>query len=90
MKEITVGMKVRSFDFAHGTFGRDLEGERACYVEGEVVSIGEVMDGCQRYCIKVERMVFGGREEECPNPFIYPPVNGVRTISGVTDGVEAI
>ena len=83
--DITVGTKVRSFDFD----GRDLEGERACYAEGKVVGF-EKLEGCERYVIEVTRRVFGGDEDDRRGK-IYPPVNGTPTWMGrVTDGVEVI
>jgi hypothetical protein len=86
--KITVGTRVRSFDFR----GRDLTGDRACYVEGTVEAITEVR-GCPRYDVRVERHVFGGipLPEEDRNERVYPPVNGTPTSFGrVSDGVEAI
>ena len=54
---ISVGDRVRSFDFP---YCRDLDGQRACFVEGRVVDFKE-LEGCQRYVIDVERCVFGGK-----------------------------
>ncbi len=84
--DITVGTRVRSFDFE----SRDLEGERACYVEGVVVGIVDEGMDCPRYNIRVERKVFGGKECEVPEGHhVYPPVNGTRTTFGrTTNGVE--
>ena len=61
--DITIGSRVRSFDFAelNGSYGRDLTGERACYVEGEVIGFEEI-EGCQRYRILVDRDIFAGEE----------------------------
>lgn len=97
---IKIGDKVRSFDFADGDFGRDLTGERACYVEGFVVDItrmvpaedGFLMDaGCDRYVIEIERQVFGGEEVDEPLDRVYPPVNGTPTWGDrVTNCVEVI
>lgn len=91
--EIRVGAKVRSFDFA----GRQLTGERACYVEGRVVEIGtpphEVCVCDKHYHIVVDRRVWGG----VANPTdgfigqtVYPPTNGTEGLFGPTDGVELI
>lgn len=62
-----IGARVHSFDF----HGRELEGERACYVTGTVVGIleaGELADDgetrfndCDRYIIAVSRRTFAGR-----------------------------
>lgn len=85
--EITVGSKVRSFDFHHM---RDLEGPRSCYMEGVVTGIENIGD-CDRYVIEVTRCVVGGEEKEIHSPVIIPPVNGTPTTMGrITDGVEAI
>ena len=84
---ISVGDFVRSFDFPRH---RDLDGDRACYMEGRVVDFKEV-EGCRRYVIDVERCVFGGTEREKFAKRIYPPVNGTRRmLGGVCDGVELI
>jgi hypothetical protein len=90
---IKVGDKVRSFDFADGEYGRDLEGERANYVEGRVDAVGEVeLAGCKRYSITVERDVSGGEEyTDRLGMLIHPPLNGTRKMGGdVCDGVEVI
>jgi len=96
--EIQIGDKVRSFDFP----GRDLTGERACYVEGIVVAIAPrprpCMDGIERYHIRITARVFGGIRKE-PREILaeyrrglaLPPVNGTRQYLGnPTDGVEKI
>ncbi len=84
---ITVGSLVRSFDFSHH---RDLEGERACFMEGEVVGF-EKVQGCNRFVIEVHRCVFGGKERSDFPARIFPPVNGTPTWTGrVTDGVELL
>ncbi len=107
MSEIPLFSHVRSFDFARGDHGRDLEGERACYVEGVVCAVipaGERFDtpdpggfvypaSCDRYAIRVTRLVFGGVEgdpEEIPT-WACPPLNGTPTSMGrITNNVEAI
>ena len=93
---IEIGNQVRSFDFAltlddGAQLGRDLEGERACYVEGVVESFIE-LEGCQRYKIRVDRDVFGGEESDRRvGNMIYPPVNGTPKLLGrVTDYVELV
>jgi hypothetical protein len=97
--EIAVGDRVRSFDFAWPgeDWGRDLEGERASYVEGVVIEIGVEIEGCPRYKIEVDRDVFGGEERDYANfrgrvgQFVYPPVNGTpSTMGGETNCVEKI
>lgn len=89
---IKVGSVVRSFDFAAGKYGRDLEGERACYVEGVVEEIGEVIEGCPRYKIRVTRDVFGGEEKPTRvGTYVFPPINGTPTMLGrVMESVEVI
>ncbi len=90
---ISVGDRVRSFDFSTSPGGRDLEGERACYVEGRVEELVRV-DGCLRYKILVERDVFGGEDQSVRvGRYCHPPVNGTpRLIGGakVTNFVELI
>ena len=88
---IQVGDKVRSFDFAQGDFGRDLEGERACYVEGVVESFVE-REGCPRYEVRVQRHVFAGEVRDYRwGCLVYPPVNGTpKLFGGVCDNVELV
>ena len=90
---ISVGDRVRSFDFDGSPGGRDLEGERSCYVEGRVEELVRV-EGCLRYRILVERDVFGGKEESTRvGRYCHPPVNGTpRLIGGakVTNFVELV
>lgn len=92
---IAVGSRVRSFDFE----GRELDGERACYVEGTVESVGKPPRGVAYvghdvYAIRVERVVFGGEElPEARNlgELVCPPVNGIpKMFGGHTDGVTLI
>ena len=88
---VQVGDRVRSFDFIQGDFGRDLEGERACYVEGVVEALVE-REGCPRYEIRVELDIFGG--DECNHRvgnLVYPPVNGTpHLFGGSCDNVEKL
>ena len=85
--EITIGSKVRSFDFY---YMRDLDGPRSCYMEGVVTGI-ENIRGCDRYVIEVDRCVGGGKERSDFPSVIIPPVNGTPTTMGrITDGVELI
>ena len=85
--DISVGDRVRSFDFAQH---RQLEGERACFMEGQVVGFEEIQ-GCNRFVIEVTRCVFGGVERADFPSRIFPPVNGIPTWTGeVTDFVEAV
>lgn len=86
--EIKIGDRVRSFDFPGRV--RDLEGERACYAIGRVEEVVR-RNGCDRYMIKVEYVVYRGSKEFASEEFIYPPVNGTPTWLGeVCNGVEAI
>lgn len=89
---VTVGCIVRSFDFPDRS--RDTEGENACFVEGEVVEIGRFDFECDRYKIKVKRVVFGGETiTDAPNrpDFVYPPLNGTPTWGGgVVNCVEVV
>jgi hypothetical protein len=85
---ISVGDRVRSFDFAHS---RDLVGERSCYVEGRVEDL-VTREGCQRYRILVDRDVFGGEDSDRRvGRYVTPPVNGTpKSFGGVTDFVELV
>lgn len=81
-----VGDRVRSFDFDC----RDLEGERACYMEGQVVGL-EQIEGCWRYKIEVRKSIFRGMDMTDFPSVIYPPVNGTPRLFGdVCNGVEVI
>ena len=84
---IQIGSKVRSFDF----HSRDITGEDACYIEGEVVDI-RWEEGCDRYVILIEKQVFAGKEEDTHvGSLVHPPVNGIPKWNGsVTDGVELL
>ena len=85
--EVSIGSKVRSFDFH---YMRDLDGPRSCYMEGVVIGIEKVR-GCDRYVIEVTRCVAGGEESTDHPSVIIPPVNGTPTTMGrITDGVEVI
>tara|TARA_Y100000593_G_C4302162_1_gene333926 strand:- start:1502 stop:1792 length:291 start_codon:yes stop_codon:yes gene_type:complete len=88
---IQIGTRVRSFDFSRGPGGRDLEGEYACYIEGQVIGFTDI-EGCKRYKILVDRDVFGGKDsKERVGQVRFPPVNGTPTLfSGKTDYVEVI
>ncbi len=82
-----IGDRVRSFDFKDN---KDLEGKRACFMEGQITGIEQV-EGCWRYKIEVRRCVGGGVEQTNFPAVIYPPINGTRRMfGGVCDGVEKI
>ena len=85
---ITVGDRVRSFHFD----GRDLTGDRACYVEGVVVGFtDERLHGCSRYVIEVDREIFGGEVVTGGPEKVHPPVNGTpKLFGGVSDNVVRI
>ncbi len=91
--DIGIGDHVRSFDFSTSPGGRDLEGERACYVEGRVEELVTI-EGSLRYRILVERDVFGGEDSTVRvGRYCHPPVNGTpRLIGGasVTNFVELL
>jgi len=95
---IAVGTRVRAFDFPSVVrdqlSGLDLDGERACFCEGVVEAIGEVMEGCPRYRIRTTRVVFGGSESPVDGDHrtIWPPVNGAPQMFGrhPTFGVVAL
>jgi hypothetical protein len=88
MSEIKSGDFVRSFDFE----SRDLDGERACYVEGMVVDIVR-WQGCDRYRIRVTDQIFRGKNigVDDDHKEVFPPVNGTPTSMGnVCNGVVKI
>ena len=87
--DIQIGSKVRSFDF---DYHRDITGEEAFYVEGEVVAIRE-WAGCERYVVLIEKQVFAGKEEDSHvGTLTHPPINGLLNIvtGGKTNGVELL
>ena len=94
MSEVKVGDRVRSFDFD----GRDLTGEKACFIEGDVVAIGRPpWCECDRYIVRVAKRIAGGREVNKPavtegEDLVFPPVNGgtPKLFGGVCDGVVRI
>lgn len=64
--------------------GYDITGERACYVEGEVVGFDDV-GGCKRYRILVNRDVFQGEDNDRRvGQVVSPPVNGTQKMMGGT------
>jgi hypothetical protein len=86
-----VGQRVRSFDF----YGRELEGERACYIVGTVIGILEAGDladdgqtrfwDCDRYIIAVESRTFAGKEKSANLlDRVFPPLNGTPSSMGET------
>ena len=98
---IQVGDKVRSFDFADVyenddgktvVIGRDIEGERACYVEGVVTAVQRGSYGMEQYAIEVTRDMFSGSESDRRvGKVVHPPVNGTpKMLGGVTDYVELV
>jgi hypothetical protein len=80
--DIKIGDKVRSFDFAMGDYGRDLEGESASYIEGVVIAIGDA-PGCATNCphfhIEVGREISGGLENfhrgQMLGEIVFPPAS---------------
>lgn len=82
-EEIKPGDRVRSYDF---------EFRRDCYVEGVVVEITEPIEGCPRYKIRVERLIWDGEVQPLVGTtYAVPPVNGTPTLLGrVTNGVEKL
>ena len=84
LPEVRVGDTVASFDFA----SRSMVEADACFAVGVVEEIGRSFAGarleetCDRYKIRVARMVFDGNECELPEEghYVFPPVNGTRMI----------
>ena len=84
IEQIQVGDKVRSYDFDYNT---------DCYVEGDVLQVGVMYEGCPRYEIFVTRQVVCGKEK--PNLLkghrVYPPINGTRRVlGGICNGVKTL
>ena len=83
---LPIGTRVRSFDFPC----RDTDGENACFMEGTITGFQRVA-GCLRYVIRVERAVFGGKEQKDFPRNVFPPPNGTPTMLGnETDGIEVL
>ena len=80
VETIEFGDKVKSFDF---------ESVDDCYYEGLVTGFGMV-EGCQRYTVRVSKKVWKGGEIDSPVKFIYPPVNGTPSWDGETNCVKKI
>lgn len=89
IEELEIGDHVRSFDFPETKL--DLEGERACYIEGYIRGI-QWYDGCDRYKIQITKRVWGGVAEYIDEEkYVLPPVNGtLKLFGGYTDGVYKI
>jgi len=87
---IEVGARVRSFDFA--PYNRDLEGERACFIEGVVEGVSREGWDCDRYVIRPTRRIAGGAERDfADDTLFFPPLNGTPgLIGGDQDGVEIL
>lgn len=88
-RAIEVGSAVRSFDFPH----TDLEGDRACYIEGEVIGVSNDWGDCPRYAIRPTRRVAAGKElpkERWSGETFFPPLNGTHGMHGVQRGVEVL
>lgn len=75
---ITVGDRVRSFDFP---------GNAECYWVGTVVELNKH----GQYNIKVEYQVWENKREETNYcDAVFPPINGQRGIFGLLRGVQRI
>ena len=76
-----IGDYVRSFDFPERASGRQLSGERACYIEGLITKIVN-SQGCDFYEIEVQKRVWSGEEVQISHEEfkVYPPVNGLRQL----------
>ena len=92
--DLKTGDLVRSFDFRYGDGdGDDIEGERACYVEGLIEGIDTDGFECHRYIIRVTRRVFAGEVRDIgPGERVYPPINGLGQFFSdeQTNGVHLI
>ncbi len=83
-KSWAINSKLRSYDFEH---------TKTCYIEGTLLGF-ERLEGCDRYIIRVEKVVFSNQEEansSLLNNNVYPPVNGTpKLFGGVCNLVELI
>jgi hypothetical protein len=70
---INVGDTVRSYDF---------DGRNDCYVEGTVVRMGDDIEGCPRYVIRVSKTVFKGEVLPLAARYVNPPLNGTPKLFG--------
>jgi hypothetical protein len=74
MAKITIGTRVRSYDFPSRS---------DCFVEGIVTDIQS-----SNYEVLVDRYVFGGvSKDTIVGRTVYPPLNGLEGMFGVTKGV---
>ena len=81
-----IGDRVRAFDFDDE---KDLEGRRACYMEGQITGLKHV-EGCWRYKIEVRKSIFRGMDMTDFPSVVYPPVNGTpRMFGGECNGVAS-
>lgn len=94
---VNVGDYVVSYHFPDRP--KELTGEHACYVIGEVAAILEPGDvgnphpSCNAYELHVSLEVWKGKTERPSegNEVVYPPVNGTkRLLGGVCDGVHKL
>ncbi len=91
-KPLSIGSRVRSFDFTFGysgeraVLGTDLEGQLANFIEGTITGIGEVIEGCERYRIEADKIVRAGEVQNLDfedTPVLFnPPTNGTPTTTG--------
>jgi len=83
-KNWAIGSKLRSYDF---------EGRKDCFVEGILLKF-QYVEGCDRYCIVVSRVVF--EDKELPDDpqiteHVFPPLNGTaKSFGGVCNFVELV
>jgi len=100
-KPIAIGSRVRSFDFpfayrkAGEALGTDMDGQLANFMEGTVIAIGEMIEGCERYRIAVDKVVRAGVIQDISQAnspmHATPPTNGTKhAAGGVTAGVYLI
>lgn len=95
--KIRTGDTVRSHDFPD-IFLDPNNTRESCYYEGIVAGISPVVRGdvvgfrdCARYAIRITRRVFAGKEVECDDAYVFPPLNGTkRSLGGECLGVELV
>jgi len=84
---IVVGDRVRRY--SRGPYnGSHKDEEHASFVEGVVFAIKEILLTTRVY-IKVDRIVYNGKEVSVPDNYIVnPPVNGTPIVSPDFRGVD--
>lgn len=77
--------------YCEGVVAQIMErGEVVTVLDENGVEVDVSWNDCDRYLIRVTRRVFNGVECSDHPRFIFPPVNGTRTLGGYTFGVQPV